>query len=64
MFQRGDVVRLKSGGPPMTVSTIVKSEGRVTTQWFAERTYMTHDFNEESLEQAKPSPAEPFLSVS
>lgn len=32
-FQLGDVVQLKSGGPPMTV-TYVNEKGRVSCAWF------------------------------
>lgn len=33
MFQIGDVVGLKAGGPPMTVSRFY--EGSVSCQWFS-----------------------------
>ena len=33
-FKPGDVVRLKSGGPPMTCESGVNEYGRVFCQWF------------------------------
>ena len=33
-FKPGDVVRLKSGGPPMTCEKGVDGDGLVTCQWF------------------------------
>jgi uncharacterized protein YodC (DUF2158 family) len=35
-FQAGDVVQLKSGGPPMTVERI-ESDGSLTCQWFVDK---------------------------
>jgi len=33
-FKPGDVVRLKSGGPPMTCEKGVNEDGLVTCEWF------------------------------
>jgi uncharacterized protein YodC (DUF2158 family) len=33
-FKPGDVVRLKSGGPPMTCESGPNEDGLVTCQWF------------------------------
>jgi len=33
-FKPGDVVRLKSGGPPMTCETGTDADGLVTCEWF------------------------------
>ena len=35
-FQIGDVVKLKSGGPSMTVTAIDQGNGYVTASWFAD----------------------------
>ena len=32
----GDVVRLRSGGPEMTVTHVVKVSGTLTTAWFTD----------------------------
>jgi uncharacterized protein YodC (DUF2158 family) len=37
-FEVGDVVRLISGGPEMTISSIDKAKGTITAKWF-ERTW-------------------------
>ena len=33
----GDTVRLKSGGPLMTVKAIVKSTGEIWCEWFGDK---------------------------
>jgi len=38
-FERGDVVRLKSGGPKMTVAAIV-GDNTVKVQWFTTENYL------------------------
>ena len=64
-FQRGDVVRLKSGGPRMTVITVPPHEylpeGHVECQWFDKEKEPRHNsFPAESLEKA---PARGLASV-
>ncbi|MEH0696908.1 YodC family protein [Vibrio owensii] len=49
MFNIGDVVRLKSGGPAMTVGE-VSHEGSVYCQWFLEGQVLSYSFNSNSLE--------------
>lgn len=58
-IKKGDVVRLKSGGPAMTVSEYPVKEainknvivGKVECTWFKEGRQLTHAlFNEETLE--------------
>lgn len=49
----GDVVRLKSGGPPMTVTEITgMAEDYVVCMWFVKEaaTPQLHTFREEALE--------------
>jgi uncharacterized protein YodC (DUF2158 family) len=52
-FKLGDVVRLKSGGPDMTVSEVTK-DGYVVAMWYVEQVadYHTGDFEPEMLEPA------------
>ena len=35
-FKIGDTVKLKSGGPPMTVNSITEETGEIYCQWFTE----------------------------
>ncbi|MFZ7159657.1 YodC family protein, partial [Avibacterium gallinarum] len=54
-FNVGDIVRLKSGGPDMTIRTVVRniSEefiGFYDCQWFAGKKLESGRFPEESLE--------------
>jgi uncharacterized protein YodC (DUF2158 family) len=52
-FKAGDTVKLKSGGPVMTVagkSTI----GQIICQWFDKDELKNGRFNAESLEAANP----------
>jgi uncharacterized protein YodC (DUF2158 family) len=51
-FKAGDVVRLKSGGPKMTVRR-AETDGEVVCEWFSEKKAVeTAVFNETSLEIA------------
>lgn len=56
-FKAGDVVNLKSGGPPMTVSGLVNvgDKVRVRCTWFAGAKNERADFVPEALELAKKS---------
>ena len=51
-FKPGDIVRLKSGGPAMTVSS-EESGGAFLCQWFDAATFGEGSFKPESLELAK-----------
>lgn len=52
-FTNGDLVRLKSGGPIMTVQTIVDDEQKtVSCSWFNEKELKTGVFHPDSLEIA------------
>ncbi|MFV3335006.1 YodC family protein [Pseudomonas sp. NY15437] len=52
-FNVGDIVRLKSGGPNMTVQTLPDAGGRLfTCQWFAGKKLENGRFPAESLEVA------------
>ncbi|MQA55635.1 DUF2158 domain-containing protein [Pseudomonas sp. MC042] len=55
-FAVGDIVKLKSGGPDMTVQYWDKSYACYTCQWFAGKKLESGDFKAESLE-AKTSGA-------
>ena len=46
-FKDGDVVRLKSGGPKMTVSEVSGSD--CNCQWFDEKKLLFGYFNSEAL---------------
>lgn len=47
-FETGDIVRLKSGGPEMTVSQSATG-GRIRCQWFAGKKLEFGDFQPSSL---------------
>lgn len=52
-FKPGDVVRLKSGGPAMTVEQIASS-GRVVCKWFEGKDLKIHLFVADTLEPYNP----------
>ena len=52
-FKRGDTVKLKSGGPVMTVASADK-EDQVTCQWFDGQKLEQSTFHEDQLEAASP----------
>ncbi|MFM5011814.1 YodC family protein [Aeromonas veronii] len=59
-FSVGDVVKLASGGPDMTIHVQVKSigehrefNGLYKTQWFAGKKLETGTFAEETLEKVE-----------
>lgn len=56
-FKPGDVVRLKSGGPTMTVQRYVLQAGTEVAEcsWFAGTDLHTRDFRDDSLESASQS---------
>ncbi|PBP36172.1 DUF2158 domain-containing protein [Pseudomonas syringae] len=48
-FETGQIVRLKSGGPDMTVRSYRPSNGLYTCQWFAGKKLEQGEFKTESL---------------
>ncbi|WP_417909333.1 YodC family protein [Candidatus Electronema sp. PJ] len=50
----GQIVRLKSGGPKMTVGIITHSNGMCICQWFTEGKLEKGDLPLESLESVEP----------
>jgi uncharacterized protein YodC (DUF2158 family) len=62
-FKRGDVVRLKSGGPPMTVDEKGQYGDELVCHWFDGKTPMSREFAPDLLERCEPDrPAtEPFV---
>ena len=67
-FKVGDIVRLKSGGPEMTVKreheeySSKKPNGTYDCQWFAGKKLEVGHFPEDSLEPATAKPAIPVDS--
>ena len=54
-FKIGDIVKLKSGGPEMTVQTIpYERNSRYRCQWFAGKKLESGEFPEESLIPFQP----------
>lgn len=58
-FADGTVVRLKSGGPPMTVLK-TRSDGMVEVRWFVDQKLEQNVFPAESLTTESPSDYMPF----
>ena len=62
-FNVGDIVKLKSGGPDMTVKELVTSigsggfDGKYRCQWFAGKKLDNGVFPQESLVEVTPEPA-------
>jgi uncharacterized protein YodC (DUF2158 family) len=55
-FSVGDIVRLKSGGPDMTVRAVPNAHTQAyTCQWFAGKKLEQGNFPGESLESVVPS---------
>lgn len=68
-IQKGDVVRLKSGGPPMTVTYIGPQyeggENRAWCEWFNEKNSpCAKDFALAAVEKVQPSPKGPLAPKS
>lgn len=53
MINEGDVVRLKSGGPRMTVDWVDTERGTITCSWFDGETRNQAEFGLKSVEVAK-----------
>ena len=65
-FEIGDIVRLKSGGPSMTVkSTGAGSGSLVDCEWFSvsDQKIHQHNFRPEALEQCEASKGHPSTHV-
>jgi len=55
-FKMGDIVQLKSGGPPMTVRSIEAINGECLCEWFGGgHALKTHRFLSETLKRAEVS---------
>jgi uncharacterized protein YodC (DUF2158 family) len=55
MFELGEVVKLKSGGPDMTVKAVpTATTKRYYCQWFAGKKLEQGEFPPESLEKVPP----------
>lgn len=56
-YSVGDVVKLRSGGPEMTISSVPDSEYRdyYHCQWFAGKKLESGNFQEEQLVQVEAS---------
>ncbi len=48
-FMPGDIVRLRSGGPRMTISCADSSHGRIECSWFARSSRCSGNFQVEEL---------------
>ncbi|EML9023519.1 TPA: YodC family protein [Klebsiella pneumoniae] len=56
-FKTGDIVKLKSGGPDMTIKLFAATQGNsFLCQWFAGKKLEQGYFKPESLERASPKP--------
>ncbi|MDA5481841.1 DUF2158 domain-containing protein [Yersinia intermedia] len=56
-FKAGDIVKLKSGGPDMTVKVFLSSQGNsFLCQWFAGKKLEQGYFKPDSLELVVPKP--------
>lgn len=55
-FKLGDIARLKSGGPPMTVNYISDKRESVECVWFDDKEERQNsDFNPNTLQMHKPA---------
>lgn len=57
-FAVGTTVKLKSGGPDMSVKTAESNDGSIYAQWFAGKKLEQGNFPIESLEEVKPTLAQ------
>ncbi|EPL9570914.1 YodC family protein [Providencia rettgeri] len=56
-FKSGDIVRLKSGGPNMTIKVFSQTQGNsYICQWFAGKKLEQGFFKADSIELASPKP--------
>ena len=62
-FQPGDVVRLKSGGPKMTVRGYDPIDGEeVTCEWMSNNAIQERSFHQSTLELFVNPPIDPFFT--
>lgn len=57
-FSKGDTVRLKSGGPTMTIENIqtIKGNVNIVCTWFdKDNKYFSQSFSPEAIESFKPA---------
>lgn len=54
-FKKGDLVKLKSGGPVMTIDTVIESDNLASCKWFHNGEIKTHLFNLDALEESQSS---------
>jgi uncharacterized protein YodC (DUF2158 family) len=55
-FKLGNIVQLKSGGPPMTVKSVEAVNGECLCEWFGGgNTLKSHTFFPETLKETKVS---------
>jgi uncharacterized protein YodC (DUF2158 family) len=50
-FEVGDVVRLRSGGPKMTIQEVIEIGGNIRCQWFVQGEVRTSVFHPRSLQK-------------
>lgn len=65
LFATGDQVRLKSGGPPMTVGSLNPaggSQGWLVAEWFVGTTKHKDRFYQDTLVAIVPVPARPVIA--
>ena len=62
-MNEGDIVRLKSGGPVMTVDWVNQGEAQAHCVWMRDETPMKYTFSIAALEAAKPPDPDPWGSV-
>ena len=60
-FTVGTTVKLKSGGPDMSVKTVEDHNGNLYAQWFAGKKLELGNFPIKSLEEVKPTPTQATL---
>ena len=53
LFKKGDIVRLKSGGPDMTVDGFYTPTGQYTCQWFSGSKLQHGRFDPKTLTHVK-----------
>ncbi len=58
----GDIVVLKSGGPPMTVERVVSAE-RVVCVWFDKLKHFDRAFHSDTLDRVRRPGAQAFPEV-
>ena len=62
-MNEGDIVRLKSGGPVMTVDWVYQDKAQARCVWMRDETPMKRRFSIAALEAAKPPDPDPDAMV-